>query len=95
MRCPACTTTVDDFKTLRLDVDPAVVQAVVGGRKPTRKAKDVREVAGGQGEDDGKPVLLRFDNASWVRPSSTHSPKPSTRRKMKKLTVSLLLPLLH
>lgn len=73
MRCPACTTTVDDFKTLRLDVDPTVVQAVIGGRTPALKAKDVREVAGVQGEDDGKPVLLRFDNASWVGPSSIPS----------------------
>ena len=65
MRCPACTTTVEDFKTLHLTPDP---KGVAAAASPAAKAAKVAaRQAAGSIEDDGKPVLLRFDNASWVR----------------------------
>jgi hypothetical protein len=76
MRCPACTTTVEDFKTLHLTPDPKVVEAAA---PPASKAtKSAARQAALSIEDDGKPVLLRFDNASWVRAASS-SPRAENR----------------
>lgn len=75
MRCPACTTTVEDFKTIHLTPDPKAVAAATAAPAAARKASS-KASADAAGEDDGKPVFLRFDNASWVRDSSSRSVDP-------------------
>ena len=67
MRCPACTTTVDDFKTLLIPANARLANDASAGQ-PTQRTKSEKNAAVAPVvEDDGKPVLLRFDNASWVR----------------------------